>query len=140
MQVEFVFLANSAEVHGSGVCALGAGVDLFLAATFPADHAPLVLIAKLTYGQDEERGESWPVCEIVTSRGQSLTTLPIGADFEVSPAQHPGGRRALVCWSIPSMRFPQADVYTFELTQGDRTLAAVPFYVIQRSQGYQGDL
>lgn len=134
MQVDFAFLADSAEVNNGKLYVLGGSIDTIYGLQAPLVHPQLAIAVRLLASPGELDRDHIMEVKILDADGRSLHQTQ--AHFRIGrPAN------AVPGWPVPSLfvmnlvqfRFEQFGHYTFDFLVNGSSLKTLPFRVVQRA-------
>lgn len=133
MEVDFAFLADSAETVNGKIYVLGGGIDTIWAKQAPLTYPKLSLILRILFEVAETGRKHKLEIQIMDEDGKSIAT--IGGDLGVqgkSPDFPKGWRQGMVTvLNFANLKFPNFGTYSFNILANNSSLKSIPLRVAQ---------
>lgn len=131
MEVDFAFLADSAEAVNGKIYVLGGAVDTVWAKQVPLTHPHLAFVLKLLFDVAEIGRKHKLEIEIMDEDGTSIAN--VGGDLEIptkSPNFPKGWRQGFVTiLNFQNLNFSKFGNYSFNILVNNSTLKIIPLRV-----------
>ena len=129
MQLEYAFLADSAQVSSDGkMFVLGGGIDRIFSKQFPATHPYMSLVVKIQLHPAECEREHGLEVELWDPDGKSIGGK-VAATF--SAPRQPGGRPSYVqlVMNVLNAEFRVPGDYAFQIVADGQLLKTLPIHL-----------
>ncbi|MFW6195031.1 MAG: DUF6941 family protein [Chloroflexota bacterium] len=136
MQVDFAFLCDAANQHGSTINALGVGIDTFWASSVPFTRPSFHIVARVR-ASAAEAGEKDLQIRFIDADGQNVVPAITGKFTVQSPRR---GTTSAVNLAIAmnNVRFERFGDYSIHVVISGEERAVLPVHVVQSEQRQQG--
>ncbi|HEY0602372.1 MAG TPA: hypothetical protein VGD58_05635 [Herpetosiphonaceae bacterium] len=138
MEVEFAFLADSAQVPPDGkLYVLGGNIDRIHAPQFPTTQPAITLVMKIQMLASECNRPHQLQIDLWDTRGNPLLDPSITAEFGVAPDPDDptGPSSVLIPVNMMGLQFPNPGVYEFHIVVNGRHLKTLPLRMLQAPSG-----
>lgn len=133
MEVDYAFLADSAEVINGKTYVMGGSIDTIWTKQVPAICPKMSFILKLEFEASEIGRKHKLEIQIMDEDGKVMTS--IGGDMEVAGKnpQAPKGWRTslLTVLNFANLQFPKFGTYNFNILADNFSLKSIPFRIAQ---------
>ncbi len=135
MEVDFVFLADAAEVTQGKLYVMGGAFDTIWASNIPVAHPRLSLVMRLLFTPAEIGRKHRVEINLMDEDGRRMAS--VGGDLEIgqNPNLPKGWRQGfLTVLNFAALKFEKFGDYGFEVVVNNSSLKNVPLRVAQRVQ------
>ena len=129
MDVDFAFLADYAMESGGKLNALGVGVGALYAASLPATHPVMTLVARIRYSS-AEAGDKQLSLRMVDADGKNIFP-PIDRSLSLGTPEGLTGTAQIVI-QLLGVRFEAFGQYAVQVAVGGQSIANISLSVIER--------
>lgn len=133
MEVDFAFLADSAEAVNGKIYVIGGAIDTAWAKQVPFMHPHLTFVLKVIFDVAEIGRKHKLEIQIMDEDGTVITN--VGGDLEIpgkSPNLPKGWRQSFVTvLNFQNLNFPKFGNYSFNILVNNSSLKNIPFRVAQ---------
>ena len=134
MEIDFAFLADSAETVNGKIYVLGGGIDTIWAKQVPSTYPKVSFVLRILFDIAEIGRKHKLEIQIMDEDGKTIAT--IGGDLEIqgkSPDFPKGWRQGLVTvLNFVNLKFPNFGTYSFNILANNSSLKSIPLRVAQR--------
>lgn len=132
MRIDWAITCRYAEVNTNLVTIVGAGIDTYMLAEFPAD-LQVVLAVRLLAGEDDLGPEKTHtlVIRVLDPEMELISEIPVTMEGLESPNRRPGWEAGLALPIVQLFRVPEPGIYTIDLAIGGGT-RTIPIIVLDQ--------
>jgi hypothetical protein len=134
VKVDYAFVAEAADSQGGLFYVTRGGADIYLLPKdFPKPlHLGAISFVLRVVGDPEDIGKTVTfVCRIVGANGEPSTfQQEVQARFDPHPIDAGRANGSVLAFRFYGFPVPDFGTYELQVAHGDRTLAAVPFWVV----------
>ena len=133
MEVDFAFLADSAQVVGGKLYLVGGAFDTIWSPNLPVIHHGLSLPMKLLFSPGEMGKKYNLEINIIDEDGKRIATVNGSLEIERNPNLPPGWKQVfLTVMNFANLKFEKFGDYSFEIVADNFSLKSVPLRISQR--------
>lgn len=135
MEVDFAFLADSAQVVGGKLYLVGGAFDTIWAKAAPVVHPHMSLVLRLQLTPAETGRQHRLEVNIIDDDGRKIGsfggTLEVGRSPGPSTGRRPSFLSSLDLWNLKFERFGD---YSFEIMANDFSLKSIPLRLAKQAE------
>lgn len=129
MEVDFAFLADSAQESGGKLHALGIGIDRLMTAEVPVSRGALAVVVQVRYWGNEAGAKSLSIRVVDADGGNILD--PIDGQMQLpEPPGTPVGTARLII-ELNGVTFQQFGDHAIHVTLDGKDVARLPLSIVQ---------
>jgi hypothetical protein len=135
MKVDFLILADGAQVAGDKLYVLGGGWTIVWARDFPVIHNAAVGVGMMVDWPETNQKHSVEVA-LVTGDGQSVGEPLVGGDFEVGrpPGMPPGAQQRFMLAAVMALSLENPGPYEIVVRVDGTDMAVASFQAMKVAQ------
>jgi hypothetical protein len=136
MELDYAFLADSAEVINGKTYVMGGSIDTIWTKQVPVVYPKLSFVLRIEFEAAEIGRKHKLEIQIMDEDGKVITT--VGADIEI-PGRNPhapkGWRSSLLTvLNFANLQFTKFGTYNFNILTDNFSLKSIPFRIAQQTQ------
>ena len=130
MDIDFAFLADTAQESGGKLHALGIGIDTLIAAEVPVAMPALAAITQVRYSVAEEGAKTLAIRVVDADGGNVIPPIDSQVTFAVPPGTAVASARVIV--ALNGLTFPRYGDYAIHIAIDGHDVANLRFAVVEQ--------
>ena len=127
MEIDFAFLADTAQESGGKLHALGIGIDTLVAAEIPVSQAALAAVVQVRYAVAEMGTKALAIRVVDADGGNVIAPIDSQVNFPLPQGVPAGTMRVII--ALNSLTFPRYGDYAIQIALDGHDVASLRLVV-----------